>query len=95
VNQSESEAALNAAAVRLRDRQGHELRSAATFIPGYAHNLFPFSRDPRVPQEEARLGRTAQLASGQTTRFTVSWPGSVGGRAHEIDLGTTTLPVPD
>ena len=61
--------------VRVLAADGKRLPTAATFIAGYAHRMFPPTREPRnLPESEReRLGDLAVIEPGQQAAVTVSW----------------------
>ncbi len=83
--------------VRVLAGDGKRLPSAATFIAGYAHRLYPPTREPRdIPESERRrLGDVAVIEPGQQAAVTVSWRlRNKADRAATIDFGTGELEVP-
>jgi hypothetical protein len=87
--------------LRLLDGEGERIDANATFIPGYAHSLYPYNRGPgsgpgRYPEEERRrLGQLVELQPGKSAPLTVSWRQARGSPAPvRLDYGRGTLPVP-
>ena len=96
-NQSLRRIDLTAGDLRLLDRDGREVRSAAIFVRGFLHGLYPPTREPpELPASELRrTGRIAQIRPGDSVPLTVSW--RVAPRAaspERIDYGAGSLPVP-
>jgi len=83
--------------VRVLAADGKRLPTAATFIAGYAHRMFPPTREPRnLPdRERERLGDLAVIEPGQQAAVTVSWRlRNSADRAATIDFGAGKLEVP-
>ena len=83
--------------VRVLAGDGKRLPSAATFIAGYAHRIYPPTREPeKVPESDRqRLGEVAVIEPGQQASVTVSWRlRSRADRAATIDFGSGELQVP-
>jgi len=83
--------------VRVLAADGKRLPTAATFIAGYAHRMFPPTREPRnLPESEReRLGDVAVIQPGQQAAVTVSWRlRSKADRAATIDFGAAKVEVP-
>jgi hypothetical protein len=88
---------LKASDVRVLATGGRRLPAAATFIAGYAHRLYPPTREPRSlsEAERRRLGDVAVIEPGQQASVTVSWRlRSKKESAAEIDFGAAKLEVP-
>jgi hypothetical protein len=83
--------------VRVLAGDGKRLPAAATFIAGYAHRLYPPTREPRnIPESEReRLGDVALIQPGQQASVTVSWRlRGESDRAAAIDFGAGKIAVP-
>jgi hypothetical protein len=83
--------------VRVLAGDGKRLPTAATFIAGYAHRMFPPTREPRnLPdRERERLGDLAVIEPGQQAAVTVSWRlRGTSDSAATIDFGPGRLAVP-
>ena len=83
--------------VRVLAGDGKELPSATTFIAGYAHRLYPPTREPGnlSESERQRLGDLAVIEPGQQATVTVSWRlRAKDDRAAKIDFGAGELAVP-
>jgi hypothetical protein len=83
--------------VRVLAADGKRLPTAATFIAGYAHRMFPPTREPaNLPDaERERLGDIAVIQPGHEAAVTVSWRlRSSADRATTIDFGAEKLEVP-
>jgi hypothetical protein len=97
-NASLRKATLKASDIKLLDSNGKRIAGVATFIPGYAHSIYPSFRKPSGSYpgyEQQRLGMVVDLKAGQTASLTVSWHDPPGPRTPvRIDYGTGTLPLP-
>jgi hypothetical protein len=96
-NDTDEAIRLTAREARVLAADGRPLPSATTFISGYAHRLFPPTREPRnLPESERqRLGDLAVIEPGQQATVTVSWRlRGKNDRATEIDFGPDELTVP-
>ena len=97
-NRSLRKVTLKASEIKLLDAGGKRISGVATFIPGYAHSIYPSFRKPNGSypgNEQQRLGMVVNLKSGQTASLTVSWHDPPGPRTPvRIDYGGGTLDVP-
>jgi hypothetical protein len=96
-NQTGKTVRVTADDVRVLAGDGKRLPTAATFIAGYAHRLYPPTREPKsIPESEReRLGDVAVIEPGQQAAVTVSWRlRNKSDHAAEIDFGTGKLAVP-
>jgi hypothetical protein len=96
-NDTDKTVRVTAKEVRVLAGDGKRLPSAATFIAGYAHRIYPPTREPEnVPEaDRERLGEVAVIEPGQQAAVTVSWRlRSRADRAATIDFGAGRLEVP-
>jgi hypothetical protein len=82
--------------VELLDAEGDRVPAAVTFIAGFAHSLYPPTREPTLSDsEQERLGRLARIEPGRRMPFTVSWRLEPGGDPPvRISYGRGYLLVP-
>ena len=98
-NDGRDRADLVARELRLVDKDGDRVPGSAAFLQGFAHALYPPTREPegREPQwEQLRLGRIARILPGKTAPLTISWrqpPGS--DPPVRIEWSNGALPIPD
>jgi hypothetical protein len=96
-NDTDEAVRVTATDVQVRAADGKRLPSAATFIAGYAHGLYPPTREPGnlSEREHERLGDVAVIEPGQQAAVTVSWRlRGKNDRATTIDFGPDELAVP-
>jgi hypothetical protein len=86
-----------ATTLRIRDANGHVLKSSAGFVASYAHGLFGAFQQPSAQpvRELLRLGRLVILRPGATSPLFAAWrlPTNAHGPVS-IDYGNGTLAVP-
>ncbi|WP_354697737.1 hypothetical protein DSM112329_03377 [Paraconexibacter sp. AEG42_29] len=89
---------VSAAAARMYDETGAEVRGVATFASGFAHGLYSPRVEPKEAEplfESVRLGRRIVLAPGATTPFTVAWRLTPGARPpSRVTVGTVSIALP-
>ncbi len=96
-NQSHRTLRLAAAALRVRDSQGHVLRSSAGFTASYAHGLFGAFQQPSAEplRELVRLGRIVILDPGATSPVFAAWQLPAGAHTPvTLDYGRGRLTIP-
>jgi hypothetical protein len=88
---------IEAAEVKLVDRDGRRVDGVATFAPSYVHSLYSRNRLPRggYPEEEKRrIGIVAVIQPGKSTSLTVAWHEPPGARTPvRIDYGRGSLEI--
>ena len=98
-NDGRDRADLTASELRLIDKDGKRIPGSAAFLQGFAHGLYPPTREPegRTPQwEQLRLGRIARIQPGATAPLTISWRQPQGTEPPvRIEWARGSLPVPD
>jgi hypothetical protein len=98
-NDGRDRADLTASDLRLTDKDGERVPGSAAFLQGFAHGLYPPTREPegRPPQwEQLRLGRIARVLPGKTVPLTISWRQPAGTEPPvRIEWGRGSLPIPD
>jgi hypothetical protein len=98
-NQSSSELRLTSAQLRLVDRRGHAIPSAAVFSSTYVRSIYPHNGiGPTGPAEypeaeQRRVGYLLVLEAGKSAPLTVSWRERRAQAAARIDYGKGSLPV--
>jgi hypothetical protein len=89
---------IEAADVKLLDRDGKQVPSVATFAPSYVHSLYAYNRRPTggLPEEEKRrIGIVAEIKPGKSASLTVSWREPRGSRTPvRLDYGRGSLELP-
>jgi hypothetical protein len=88
---------IEAADVKLVDREGKQVTGAATFAPSYVHSLYTRNRLPPggYPEEEKRrIGLVAVIQPGKTASLTLAWHQPPGSRKPvRIDYGRGSLEI--
>lgn len=96
-NDSLRDVKLTADDIRALDSEGHAVRTAARFLPTFAHGLYAWSQMPdQVGDfERKRLGQIATIKPGQSIPLTISWRVPQGGEQPvRLDFGDVSLRLP-